>query len=31
MNKTEAEALITELKNIIKEAIAVLKGDKNEQ
>lgn len=31
MNKTEAEALITELKNIIKEAIVVLKGDKNEQ
>jgi len=29
MSKTEAEALITELKNIIKEAIAVLKGEKH--
>ena len=31
MNKTEAEALITELKNIVEEAIAVLKGKRNEQ
>lgn len=31
MNKTEAKALITELKNIVKEAIAVLKGERNEQ
>lgn len=26
MNKTEAEALITELKNIIKETLAILKN-----
>lgn len=31
MNKTEAEAVIAELKNIIKEAIAVLKGEKSER
>lgn len=30
MSKTEAEALITELKNIVKEAIAVLKGEKHD-
>lgn len=30
MSKTEAEAVITELKNIIKEAIAVLKGERHD-
>jgi len=31
MSETELRALLNELKNIIKEAIAVLKGERNEQ